>query len=341
MRDVWQRWKVKWTPEAFQGWGKTRKYFEGWYFKLLSRDEDMAIAVIPGIAFDEDGEGHAFIQVLDGRANTSEYHKFDYLAFKPSKRRFELELGDNFFSTTEIRLNLPDLSQAQTSTPIAELPTSLSGHLQLSGRIPWPVKALSPGIMGWYAFVPFMECYHGIVSMDSSIHGELTYRQRVVSFDQGRAYLEKDWGRSFPSSWIWMQSNHFEKRGISFKASVARIPWVGQAFVGFIAGFWIRNKLYRFTTYTGARLEKCRVEKGVVELELSDAHYLLKVSAIRSDGGELVSPVQGLMAGRVNETMSARIQVRLSRLSGELIFEGEGRNAGLEVAGPYQELLSS
>ena len=158
MRNVWQRWKVKWTPEAFQGWGKSRKYFEGWYFKLLSRDEDMAIAVIPGIAFDEAGEGHAFIQVLDGRANTSEYHKFDYLAFKPSKKGFELELGDNFFSTKEIRLNLPDLSQAQTRTSNDVLSSGLKGHLQLSGRIPWPVKAFSPGIMGWYAFVPFMEC---------------------------------------------------------------------------------------------------------------------------------------------------------------------------------------
>ena len=30
----------------------------------------------------------------------------------------------------------------------------------------WPVKVTSPGAMGPYAFVPFMECYHGVVSMD-------------------------------------------------------------------------------------------------------------------------------------------------------------------------------
>jgi hypothetical protein len=65
----------------------------------------------------------------------------------------------------------------------------------------------------------------------------------------------------------------------------------------------------------------------------------LAVHAVRSDGGDLVSPVQGLMAGRVNETMTARIRVRLTDRRGSVLLDDEGAMAGLEVAGPYEELL--
>ena len=63
------------NPEQFQGWGKKKNYFEGWYFKLISADEKNAFAFIPGIAMDAAGNQHAFIQVLDGKKQTSAYHK--------------------------------------------------------------------------------------------------------------------------------------------------------------------------------------------------------------------------------------------------------------------------
>jgi hypothetical protein len=40
------------NPEQFQGWGKKRQYFEGWYFKIVNADESKALAIIPGIAMD-------------------------------------------------------------------------------------------------------------------------------------------------------------------------------------------------------------------------------------------------------------------------------------------------
>ncbi len=323
-----------WKPERFQGWAKRRRYFEGWYFKCIASGEDHALAFIPGMALDEHGEGHAFVQVLDGIGLTSTYHRFPIEAFQPTADRFAVAVGDNRFSAEGLELDLPDWK----------------GRLDIVGRVPWPVKPLSPGIMGWYAFVPFMECYHGIVSMDSRLRGSLEFQGgqtarpgllagTSVDFDGGRAYLEKDWGRSFPSSWIWMQSNHFDREACSLKLSVARIPWMGSSFVGFIAGLWYEGRLHRFTTYTGARLEHAAVHDERVEVVLADRKKRLTVTALRSDGGDLVSPVQGGMEGRVNETLTARLQVRLE-VGKDCIFEGQGRMAGLEVAGPYQELLT-
>ena len=134
-----------WNPDQFQGWGRTHKYFEGWYFKLISPDEKHAFAFIPGIAMAENGEKHAFIQVMDGKACTAEYHRFDATEFRTSEQGFEVSVGNNFFSAEEIRLDLP----------------GISGNIRFKNTTPWPKMLGAPGIMGWYSFVPFMECNHG------------------------------------------------------------------------------------------------------------------------------------------------------------------------------------
>lgn len=64
-------------PDRYQGWGKTSRYFEGWYFKLVNHDGSEALAIIPGIAIDEQGNKQAFIQVLMAKENlpaTTNFH---------------------------------------------------------------------------------------------------------------------------------------------------------------------------------------------------------------------------------------------------------------------------
>ncbi|MCK7487611.1 MAG: tocopherol cyclase family protein [Bacillus subtilis] len=58
-----------------------------------------------------------------------------------------------------------------------------------------------------------------------------------ISFEHGRGYLEKDWGTSFPQGYVWLQTNHFTSPGTSLMASVARIPFLGFAFQGFLVNF--------------------------------------------------------------------------------------------------------
>jgi hypothetical protein len=69
-----------------------------------------------------------------------------------------------------------------------------------------------------------MECYHGVLSFDHKISGSLTINEIEVNFDDGKGYLEKDWGTSIPSSWIWMQTNQFQGDVASLFGSVAKIP---------------------------------------------------------------------------------------------------------------------
>lgn len=312
------------TRSGFRDGGKKKKYFEGWYFKAVNADESRAFAFIPGIAMDENGIRQAFIQVLDGKKKTAVYHKFDYSLFIPSPGKFHITIGNNSFSDKQIKLNLP----------------GVKGELNFSENIPWPKPFYSPGIMGPYAYAPFMECYHGIVSMDNLIRGELEIDKERTDFTNGRGYIEKDWGRSFPSAYFWLQTNHFSEQGISLKASVAKIPWIRKSFTGFIAGVWLKNKLVRFTTYNGSVLRKSYADKEKLELIMENKRYRLKILARRDRATSLASPILGLMDGRIEESMTATTEVQLfDKKNKQLILEDTGRNTGLEAAGNISEIF--
>lgn len=312
------------NSEQYHGWGKKKKYFEGWYYKIVNADESRAFAFIPGVAMDNEGNQQAFVQVLDGKNFTADYFKFDINTFSPAEGKFEVHIGDNFFTTDRIRMNLP----------------SAKGELLFKNQIPWSNSLLSPGIMGPFSFVPFMQCYHGILSMDHSIEGQLEIHGESIDFTGGRGYMEKDWGMSFPSGYFWMQTNHFSEKGISLKASVAKIPWLGSSFVGFIGGVWLHDRLIEFTTYNFTKLRKSYADEDKVEIVLENGKHLLEILAHRDHATSLASPILGFMDGRIEESMTSTVDVRLfDKRNKKVLLEDTGRNAGLEVAGKIEEIF--
>jgi len=322
LMSLFKRLRATWYPDEFHGWGRDRRYFEGWYFKVVSPDERQALAFIPGISMGEDGERHSFIQVMDGKACRAYYHRFSADDFRPAERGFEVFVGNNFFSGKKIRLDLP----------------GISGEINFQNTTPWPKMLGAPGIMGWYSFVPFMECFHGIVSLHHTLKGELNITKSTdnqitnINFTGGKGYIEKDWGRSFPRAYVWMQTNHFDTHDrASLMASVAHIPWLGSYFIGFISGFWLDGRLFRFATYTGAR-KFLKITNEQVELIFKNPKTELRILAKQAAGTALKSPISGEMTGKIQESLQAEVQAELWE-NGRRIFEGTGRNAGLEVAG--------
>lgn len=319
------------NPDIYHGHGKRPPYFEGWYFKIIDASEKHRYAIIPGIFIAEDpAKNHAFIQVLDGINGTATYHEYPHTAFHADYERFEVCVGNSTFTRDCIALDIND-DQLQ-----------LSGQLRFESLTPWPVTLTAPGIMGWYAWVPFMECYHGVVSLDHVIRGALTLNGRTLDFTHGRGYIEKDWGQNFPSGYVWQQSNHFESVGTSLTASIALIPFLNRTFSGFIIGLWHNGTLYRFATYTGAITEKLDITDDHVYWTVRDRRYRLEMTSERVSGGLLKAPIRTEMHKRVDETINSSVQVRLSTLDGDkALFAGTGRNAALEVHGDLERLMNS
>ncbi len=291
------------NPDRYHGHNKRPPFFEGWYYKLVDASEEHRYAVIPGIfVSDEPDKHHAFVQVLDGRSGQVTYHRYPPEEFWAAEGELDLRIGPNRFRADSLCMNIesPELT--------------LRGAVRFHGLTPWPVNLVSPGIMGWYAWVPGMECYHGVVSLDHEIEGELIIDGQPVGFSGGRGYTEKDWGKSFPAAWVWLQTNHFQAPGTSLTASVAIIPWHRRSFPGFIMGLWHGGVLYRFATYTGARIEKLDISDESVRWIVRDRKYRLEIEAARSEGGLLQAPTTVDMGRRITETLSAEVSVALYAL---------------------------
>jgi tocopherol cyclase len=314
-------------PEIYHGFNRKPPFFEGWYFRLINAAEDRRYAIIPGVFLGPNA--HAFIQVLEGHTRRSAYHVFPLEQFRADPQRFEVRIGESVFTRDSISLALDR----------EETLGRLHGQLHFQGGVPWPVTWTSPGSMGWYAWIPSMECYHGVLSFDHSLSGALEIEEQSQSFDGGRGYIEKDWGKAFPAGYIWFQSNHFDTRGTCLTASIAMIPWLGRSFRGFIAGLWLDGKLYRFATYTGARTERLALQDNKVDWVISDRRCRLEVQVLQAEGGLIYGPTRHDMGKRVDETLDASLHVRLCNREGKVLFEGNGRHAGLEINGDIPSLL--
>lgn len=314
-----------WMPASYQGKSRMKGYFEGWYYKLADSRENQIAALIPGVSFDKEGKHpHSFIQFIDGTGVLSHYFSYDIKDFSFSAESSSIKIGKSYFSPTRIDVNL--------DSP----PFSIKGALDFKDLTPWPVKLFSPGAMGWYAFVPAMECYHGVLSFDHSIEGGLELNGKFVDFSSGRGYIEKDWGRSFPKYHIWIQTNHFKKPGTSLMVSIANVPWLGSSFDGFLAGLWHEGRLYPFTTYNGTKIALFHYDKNKLAIHFRSKPYRLELEVSYLKGAELKTPVMGDMQGRLSESLSAVAQLKLFQISKgfeRIVFEGAGRHTGLEIEG--------
>ena len=168
-------------PEWYHGARAAPPFFEGWYYRLIDAGERQRYAVIPGISLGTDGDDrHAFVQVLNDSTGQATYHRFATEEFRSAEGRFDVRIGPNRFTPERISLRIESPQR------------SVSGEVHFSGLTPWLVTLTSPGTMGWYTWVPRMECYHGVLSLDHQIHGTLTIDGSPVAFTGGRGTIEKD-----------------------------------------------------------------------------------------------------------------------------------------------------
>lgn len=304
------------NPELFQcGLGR-RAAFEGWYFKLISADRCTAAAVIPGVSLGASPEdSHAFVQFILGRR--AEYYRFPLSAFRSDSREFALDIGGNAFSLRGVSLRL------------GQGDNRLEGELAFSDMLPFPKRIFWPGIMGPFGYVPGMECYHAVVSVRHGLAGSLRFAGEELRFGGGSGYVEKDWGRSFPSSWIWVQANHFASDG-AFLFSVADIPWLGGSFKGFFSFLHVNGRMHLFATYTGAKLLELAERGGATEIAIESGGRTLQVSARPGPCGLLKAPKNGLMDRLIEETIAATVSVSLTDRRSGVLFEGDSPCAGME-----------
>lgn len=306
------------NPDLFQGekyLTKNTNYFEGWYFKNTNREN--GISFIPGISIDNENK-KAFIQVITN--NSSYFVDYNIKDFKCDFSPFCIHIGNNSFSKEAIQIDIKDEMQN----------LNVHGKIRYSNSKNINTSSLYPNIMGPFSYIPFMECNHAILSMKSDAYGAITINDTNLNFEEGLGYIEKDWGCSFPQSYIWCEGNNFQKSNASFMLSIADIPFKLFHFRGIICVLIINNQEFKFTTYNHTNLIKYELNNNSLNVILKKRDYSLTVESSANIVNKLSSPVKGKMEKDIFESISAFINVTLKK-ENTVIFSDKSLNCGLEI----------
>lgn len=264
------------------------------------------------------GDYSSFIQIIT--KDNSYFLNYSFKDFSFSNSPFFIKIANNSFSLDEINIDINDSFHR----------LNIEGSIHFSNHTSIKNDFFAPNIMGPFSYFPSMECNHAILSMKSHISGSLHFNDNLISFDNGVAYIEKDWGTSFPKSYVWCQSNEFFAFPANFMLSVATIPLGYLNFTGIISDISFENKEYKFATYYGAKFKKYDVDNDSIYIEIKQGNKTLSVSSLSENSNFLLAPSKGKMKREILESISSKIDVQIKE-DNKIIFANSGFNSGLEI----------
>lgn len=279
-------------------------YFEGWYFKHQS--EDFSIAFIPGININKNGYKYAFIQII---TESESYNiDYDFNDFSISKDKQTIKIKDSIFSLKGSIINIKNKD------------------INIRGKLTYKnITSTKGDVMGPFAYFPFMECFHGVLSLNHKVEGSLFINNEELRFKDGIGYIEKDSGRSFPNKYLWLQSNYFSMKDTSIMVSIADIPFLGFNFIGCIAVIYYEGKEYRLATYNGVKVISYN-EKG---LKIKKGPYRLEVEIEELYPQNLLAPNAGEMIRTIKENIACNARFRFFK-GDNLIFNLDSNKTSFE-----------
>ncbi|MCF0147663.1 MAG: hypothetical protein HUJ77_04610 [Clostridium sp.] len=277
-----------------ENYTKKKCYFEGWYFKHQSKE--LSISFIPGINIKRNGDKYAFIQIIT--ENKSYNIKYDYKDFSISKDKLTIKIKDNIFSLNGIIINIKNKD------------INIKGQLIYNN-----ITTIKGDIMGPFAHFPFMECFHGVLSLNHTVEGSLFINYEEFKFNEDKGYIEKDWGRSFPDKYLWVQSNYFNNNDLSIMVSIANIPFLGFKFIGCIAIVYYEGKEYRLATYNGVKI----ISYNEKEVIIRKGKYRLEIEIEELHPQKLLAPNSGEMIRTITENIACKARFKFYK-GNKLIF---------------------
>ncbi|GBU11292.1 hypothetical protein AwErysi_09080 [Erysipelotrichaceae bacterium] len=313
-------------PDGYHGKTKKKDFFEGWYFKLTNKDATETFACIPGVFYGKtETAHHGFLQILLGKEVGYHYLKYPTTAFSAKKEELDVKLHKSHFTKEQIHLD-------------EQLEDGRNFRVDVRIKSPffWAGTRLNPGSMGFFNYIPFMECYMQTCMMRGTLTGEIHIDGREIDMTGGSIYIEKNWGKSFPKAWVWIQANKFEDQtqAISLSCAVGKVPFCGATFSGFMIGLTINEAFYAFTTHNFSKIE-LKLDQEIPKIIVWNNKYELSIVASAPADSFILCKgpkLEGVMYPFVRETLQGQVEINLrNKKTGACIFSGRAEAAGIEL----------
>lgn len=299
--------------KQFHGSHKKHSFFEGWYLK--HQQQDCIISLIPAFHLDSSGKPSSSIQVIT--ADYTGCAQFPAQQLLVNQHRFSVQIEKNHVSDTGISVDL-------------ELE-----DFYVKGTLSYgPLTPPETDMMGPFRHLPFMQCNHGVLSLTHSLQGSLDINGITMDFTGGTGYIEKDWGSSFPQSYLWTQSNWDSPDGspCCVMLSIAHIPMITTHFTGCICSVYYQGIEYRLATYHHAKILEYTPLLAVIE----QGDYRLLAQRYETSSRPLYAPSNGNMTRTIHESVSTAVRYHFS-IRNETLFDITLPNSCFEYGDSHSE----
>ncbi len=294
-------------------------HFEGWYYRAFDPDSEESWVLIAAYWINEALEGHAFVELVHhptGKIYKQTFRDVNITQIQNERGRFALKLGELGLFGDRIR--------GQIFTDMDELVTL---DLAVDGCARWgaPNDENNRWTMGWATEIPGVPLRWHVNHLKAFMSGSIRTPETEWTLDSVPLHQEKNWGRAFPTTWIWLQSNHFQDRpDVAFVAAGGPVFPSRFSPNGYMAGLRWKDQFFTWRTQDMHRFPEVAFwvdEDSMLarwRLVGESANYRFEVDAEAPLDGLIPIDVptdHGLMKGAV-EHLAATMEITVYRRVG-------------------------
>ncbi|MEE3719506.1 tocopherol cyclase family protein [Tumidithrix elongata RA019] len=325
---------MKQIPHSHYHWNRgVGRFFEGWYYRVTLPEIQQSFAFMYAI---DDPQGHTphsggSVQVLgiDDKQiwrtfpNTKDFHADrDRLYLEHWNRRGE------GYSASDLH------NKGKISDPVHG---ECDWDYEMVSVDGWGNPKRPTATMGFYSYLSIFEPGWQILMARGLATGAIAWQGKTYEFANAPAYIEKNWGRSFPKKWFWIQCNAFPNHeDLSITVAGGIREHFGIATQVAMVGINHQGKFYNFMPENSEI--HCKIQPwGDWQIEASSKNQQVEIIAKTEDLGTwiMVPSATGLQY-LCRDTTKGSLQVTL-KSQGQTI-KATSQLAGLEVGGePWSE----
>jgi len=195
-------------------------------------------------------------------------------------------------------------------------------------------QQLQQATAGWLSFLPIFEPGWQVLMAHGLATGWIEWQGKRYEFSNAPAYSEKNWGRSFPEKWFWINCNSFnETVGLAITAGGGKrkVLWMTEEVA--MIGIHYRDQFYEFVPWN-AQISWQIQPWGEWRMQAINQDFKIELTGTTDLAGTMVStPTEQGLVMCCRDTLKGQLTIDLRTRQGDLIVTASSNHAGLEVGG--------
>lgn len=348
------------TPHSGYHWdGTSERFFEGWYYRVTLPEIAQTFAFMYSIDDPIGAKPHSggAAQIL-GPDDEYLYRIFpDVKGFWGAKNylglghwgKTDLEISAQLLPTDKFNSQVKEGYQATATLNQGNIQDPVTkNYCRWSYKIE-PVygwgspKVSQQSTAGWLSSFQIFEPGWQILMAHGLATGSIDWNGKIYEFTNAPAYGEKNWGRSFPKKWFWLNCNSFtDQPDLALTAGGGRrqvIFWMEEVA---LVGIHYRGEFYEFVPWNSQ--VNWQIEPwGIWTMQASNDDFEVTVTGTtKFPGTPLRAPTEQGLIFCCRDTMKGKLNLELRTSSGLTILEASSDLCGLEVGGgPWNDVWVS